>query len=251
MNKSPIDYSIYVLTLGQKGMVWLVAGGVFFSIGYIFYQNLWIALLSSLVSFGFISFRGKQLLRKRKMELNYQFKQGLFSLASSLSAGRSIENAFHESVNDLKLLYTDVNTLIILEFTRIHQKIRNGDNVEKALLQFSQRADLEDIRNFTDVFMICKRSGGNLVEVIRRTANVIGEKIEMEQEIALSVAQKKFESNILTFAPIVIVAVLAFSSPDYMEPLYQEVIGRIIMTLCLGLLGCCWWFTQKIMDIQV
>ncbi|MNR58056.1 hypothetical protein D3C85_1789660 [compost metagenome] len=64
------------------------------------------------------------------------------------------------------------------------------------------------------------------------------------------IAQKRFESRVLVVAPIVIVAVLAFSSPEYMEPLYKGS-GILIMSICLLLLGACFVLTQKIMNIKV
>jgi tight adherence protein B len=87
--------------------------------------------------------------------------------------------------------------------------------------------------------------------VIRRTAAMIGEKIEIQQDIALLIAQKRFESRILSFAPLVIVALLSFSSPDYMLPLYEGYIGKTIMTLALLFLFVCFSVTNKIMNIQV
>jgi tight adherence protein B len=156
-----------------------------------------------------------------------------------------------ETVQDLQMLYANPQTYIIVEFNIIAQKLRNGENVEATLKQFSDRANMEDIRNFSEILAICKRSGGNLVEVIRRTAAMIGEKIELQQDITLLVAQKRFESRILSFAPLVIVAFLSFSSPDYMLPLYEGYIGKLIMTLALALLFLCFIITNKIMDIQV
>jgi tight adherence protein B len=246
-----IDYSVFELSINEKVFALVFSGIVIFMIGYIFYKNVAIALFFSTASFYFLRIRRRQLLQRRRTELTDQFKQALFSISSSLSAGRSFENSIQETIQDLQMLYANPQTYIILEFNRIGQMLRNGENVESALKQFSDRAKIEDIRNFTEVLAICKRSGGNLVEVIRRTAAMIGEKIEIQQDIALLIAQKRFESRILSFAPLVIVALLSFSSPDYMFPLYEGYIGRIIMTLALGLLFICFTVTNKIMDIQV
>ncbi|MEX2461360.1 MAG: type II secretion system F family protein [Paenibacillaceae bacterium] len=246
-----MDYSVYTLTRNEKVFALAISATLIFMIGFIFYKNLGIALVFSTGSYYFLRVRRRQLLLRRKSELNDQFKQALFSLSSSLSAGRSFENSIMETVQDLQLLYANPQTYILVEFNIIVQKLRNGENVEAALKQFSDRADLEDIRNFSEVLSICKRSGGNLVEVIRRTAVMIGEKIELQQDITLLVAQKRFESRILSFAPLIIVAFLSFSSPDYMIPLYEGFTGRIIMTLALAMLFLCFMVTNKIMDIQV
>jgi tight adherence protein B len=191
-----MDYSNYELSFREKVFALLMAASVVFVIGFIFYKDLRFAFVLSTSSFYFLRIRRRQLLLRRKSELNDQFKQALFSLSSSLSAGRSFENSIEETVQDLKMLYANPQTYIIVEFNIIVQKLRNGENVEAALKQFSERADMEDIRNFSEVLSICKRSGGNLVEVIRRTAAMIGEKIELQQDISLLVAQKRFESRI-------------------------------------------------------
>jgi tight adherence protein B len=246
-----IDYSQYDLSMNEKILSLSAASAVIFMIGFIFYENVMIAGLLSISSPYFLRIRRRQLLQRRKNELNDQFKQALFSLSSSLSAGRSIENSITETVVDLQMLYANPQTYIIVEFNLIIQKLRNGENIENAIKQFSQRADMEDIRNFSEVLSICKRSGGNLIEVIRRTAAMIGEKIEIQQDIALLIAQKRFESRILSFAPLVIIATLSFSSPDYMLPLYEGVVGKMIMTFALILLFGCFTVTNKIMNIQV
>lgn len=246
-----INYAAYELSKKEIMLALLASALMVFTIAYVFYKNISIALLFSLSSFYFLKIRRNHLLMRRKTELNDQFKQALFSISSSLSAGRSFENAITEAVEDLQMLYANPQTYIIIELQIIVQKIRNGENVETALKQFSDRANLEDIRNFTEVIAICKRSGGNLVEVIRRTAAMIGEKIELQQDITLLVAQKRLESRILSFAPLGIVALLSFSSPDYMLPLYEGYLGKFIMTIALGLLFLCFIVSNKIMNIQV
>jgi tight adherence protein B len=246
-----LDYRVYQLSFNEKCLTLLLSSAVLFFIGFLFYKNVIIAFCFSMLSFCFLGVRRRQLLARRKLELNDQFKQALYALSSSLSVGRSLENAIAESVKDLQMLYTDSQTYIILEFTAIGHKLRNGENVESALKQFSDRTNNEDIRNFAEVVSICKRSGGNLIEVMRRTAAIIVEKIEIQQEIALLVSQKRFESRILSFAPLAIIALLSFSSPDYMQPLYNGMTGIAIMTGALAFLFLCLVLTNKIMKIEV
>ncbi len=174
------------------------------------------------------------------------------SLSSSLVAGRSIENAFIEVTNDLYLLYPDPDTHIIKEFELINRRLENRETIEYALTDFSQRAGVDDITSFTDVFVTCKRTGGDLVEVIRRTSTLISQKLEVEQEISVMISQKKFESNAISMAPIIIVAILSYSASDYMTPLYRwSDLGPIVMTICLLIIGFSFWISQKIMDIKV
>lgn len=52
-------------------------------------------------------------------------------------------------------------------------------------------------------------------------------------------------------APVGMVALLSWSSPDYMAPLYTLGLGTLIMTGALIILGAVAWGIQKIIDIEV
>ncbi|NLJ19341.1 type II secretion system F family protein [Globicatella sulfidifaciens] len=246
------NYRTYHYSAREFIFLVVISAIFLFFVGYLFYQNIIISILFSSLSFFFPKLYLPRKVQKRKDELSFQFQQALFSLSSSLVAGRSIENAFIEVVKDLYLIYPDPETMIIKEFEYINKRVANREPIEVALKSFSDRADIEDIINFTDVFLTCKRTGGDLVEVIRRTSTMINEKLEIKQEIAVMVSQKKFESNIIAVVPFFIVAFLSYSSPDYMEPLYSWTnLGPIIMTISLVAILFAVWICQRIMNIKV
>lgn len=245
------DYTQYHMSLYEQVFYSLIAGIVLFLIAYIFYQNIYVSIVFSLFGFFYPRIKKNELTAKRKQELLLQFKQALYSISTALSAGKSIENAFKEATSDLKLLYPNPNTYIIQELDIINRRIENGEPIEKALSDFSVRTNIEDIANFTDVFVTCKRTGGDLVEVIRRSSTIIGEKIDIQQEINVLIAQKKFEAKILSVSPFFMIAIVSFSSPDYMQPLYELGIGPVVMTISLGLLALSYWLIKWIMDIKV
>ncbi|WP_235918170.1 type II secretion system F family protein [Paenibacillus lutrae] len=244
------DYNVYQMSPKEQAFTIGITGLVFAGVSFIFYKQLLLSLAGLLLGLLMPRFRRIRLMHLRKERLNQQFKQALYCMSTSLSAGRSVESSFRETWKDLKLLYPDPNCLIVLEFEIIVRRLDNGEPIEKAVADFACRAGTEDISNFADVFITCKRTGGNLVEVIRRTAAIIGDKLEIVQDISVLVAQKRFESRILLAAPIAMVAVLSFSSPDYMAPLYSG-IGPLIMTGGLLVLAACFWLITKIMDIKV
>ncbi|MDK8181843.1 type II secretion system F family protein [Paenibacillus sp. UMB4589-SE434] len=245
-----IDYSIYRLSLVERLSAIILAGVMLGAIGIIFYKNVIMAVLLALLGLLYPKLRRKQLMQKRKDELSLQFKQALYSLSSSLAAGKSVENAFREVLKDLRLLYPDPSTYILREFEIINNRVATGEPIEAALQDFSARADIEDIANFADVFVTCKRSGGDIVEVIRRTANIIGEKLEIKQDISVMIAQKKFEARALGIIPFGLVALLGYMSADYMAPLYTGV-GYVIMTVALVILIGALFLIQRIMNIKV
>lgn len=245
-----ILYEQYKLSLNTLLLLLCLACTCFYVIGYIFFKSIIVSLLFSSAGFLIPNMRRDHLQQKRVTDLNVQFRQALYILSSSLAAGHSVEIAFRQANNDLRHLFPDEKADIRIEFNTIVKRLDNGESIETIMQNFSARTKLEDIQSFTDVFIICKRSGGNLVEVMRNTANIISEKISIQEEIAVMVAQKKLESKILSITPIIFVAVLSYSSPDYMAPLYAGE-GRIIMAVALALLSLCYYVSKKMMEINI
>ncbi|MCL6458219.1 MAG: type II secretion system F family protein [Gorillibacterium sp.] len=246
-----IDYFTVHLSTRQYLLAVLLAGSLMTAIGLLFYANIWVASFFFFSGFFYPRLMMKNKVKKQREQFSSQFRQLLYSLSSLLSAGRSVENAFRDAASDLKMIYPDPKTAILLELERIVRKLEHGENIELALSDLSKRTGLEDIRNFADVFTICKRTGGNLVEIVRRTSNILADKMEVKQDIAVMMAQKRFESRVLGAAPIVVVAFLSFSSPDYMAPLYGNMQGVTIMTVAVVALCVCMWISEKIMDIEI
>ena len=244
------NYNQYEMTFREKWFSFLSAFSVLFVTGYIFYRHIALSCMLACLAALYPKWRVKELIAKRKEELTLQFRQALHALSSAVGAGKSLENAFREIVSDLKLLYPDPQTYIVSEFELINRQVENGTPIEKAVMDFGLRSGVDDLIQFGNVLVTCKRSGGNLVSVIRRTADIIGDKLEIEQEISVMIAQKRFETKVLTIAPIAVVAVLTFGSPDYMEPLYHG-LGHVFMSVSLLLLTACHWWAKKIMNMKV
>lgn len=246
-----IDYNEYTMSNTEKLMYSIVAVVSVFIVAYIFYHSFVLALLLSPIGLFYPAIRKKEIIKKRKNELTLQFKDMLFSLSSSLSAGKSVEMAFRNVLSDLSIVYPDPDTYILRETEYIIRKISMNETVEEALSDFSDRAHLEDIDDFVDVFRTCKRTGGNLIDVIRNTSNIINDKIMIGEEINTILSEKKFEQKVLNVIPILMVLFLTLSADDYMEPLFNSIIGRLAMTASIGLLIIAYFVSKKITDIKI
>lgn len=244
------DYTAYALSRKQHMLAVLCAAGGVLGGGWVFYGHWLPALLLMPAALYAPKLLRAYLLRQRRQALQLGFKHMLFSLSSSLSAGRSVENAFREAEHDLQLLNPGGAGDMIAELRIICVRLEYGQPVEEALRDFGRRSGLEDVGRFADVFSICKRTGGDLVEVVRRTSGIIGEKLEIEQEISVMIAQKKFESRALLVSPFALVLFMNTTAGDYMEGM-RGMGGFLISTLALaGMVGCGIWIS-KIMDISL
>ena len=71
-------------------------------VNYLFYQNKWFLLAIIPVSILYLKFMKKKLIRERKRQLNYQFKEALNALSVAVQAGYSVENAVSACARDLE-----------------------------------------------------------------------------------------------------------------------------------------------------
>jgi tight adherence protein B len=119
-----------------------------------------------------------------------------------------------------------------------------------ALMDFAKRSGIEDIKNFADVFSICKSTGGNLADVVRNTYTIINQKIDIKNEIQVIISEQKLSQKILNFVPFGLLILLSSSSPDYIQPLYSAK-GNLVMFAVLLLLGVSNLVSSKITNIEV
>jgi len=246
-----IDYNEYYLSPKEKVCYLILAALFICGLMYVFYHSLMLSLLFAPLAFLYPPIRAREICEIRKKELNLQFKDALYSLSSSLMSGKSVELAFRDVHQDLTLLYPDPETPIIREMEYIVRRLEMNETLEEALADFACRAHLEDVDSFVDVFTAGKRSGGNMVEIIKNTATIITDKLLIKEEIDTLLAKRKFEQRVLSVMPVAMILLLSWSTGDYMAPVFACWEGRIAMTVSVILLGITHYLTRKIMNIEV
>jgi len=251
INNTLPDYNTYSLSRKEKILYFLEGAAIIYIFSFIFYRSHIFSILLCPLALFYPRIKSRSITEKRKYEINIQFKDMLYSLSSTLSAGKSLELAFKDVLTDLEVLYPYPDTPIIREVEYIIRKIDMNETVEEALCDFAGRVHLEDVENFVDVLRICKRTGGNIVEVLRNTSNIINDKIEIKHEINTLLAQRNLERKVLNLLPPVMVFIISASSYEYISPVFTTIPGRFVMTIAILLLAAAYFISKKIMDIKV
>jgi tight adherence protein B len=249
-SQAQINYQEYEYTLFSWFEIFMQGMIIVGIISFIFYSNI-VAFFTLLpIAFLFPSFKKKNLREKRKEKLNGEFKEAILSLSSSLSAGYSVENACKEAEKEMIVMFGS-NSLIGNELHRIVCGIELNIPVEELLDDLGKRSNLEDVRNFTEVFKISKRTGGDLPSIIRQTVETIDEKMKVREEIITMTTSVRYEGKVMSIIPSGIILYIKFASPDFFEPLYTTLFGRIFMTACLGIYLATIVLQQKIMEVDI
>lgn len=226
------------------------ATGVTLVTGWLFYRSmlatvllapLWIFCWNQMV---------REACRKKEGEFLMQFKDAIQSISASLNTGYSVENAFREARKELLLQYPQ-EARISREMELLNRQLRLQVPVEQALEEFAGRVETDEIRSFAVVFAMAKRSGADMLSIIRDTVNQISGKLEVKREIDLILAARRYEFRVMTAVPYLIIAYLSLSFPEFMEVLYGTPAGKGVMTICLGVYVSAYALGSSIIRIKV
>ena len=207
----------------------LEGAGLVAVIAYLFYDSVYAAFLLVPIIFPYYRRRAKEKRRKDQKELSAQFREALASIITALKAGYSAENAFVECRREMQFQFGE-KAMITAELMGIERGLGNHIPLEKLLAGFAARWKIEEIEEFAEVFAIARRSGGNLPEILGRTASIIQDRMEIDREIDLLLSSRKYEQKIMEGVPFFIIFYLGLSTEGFFSVLYHNAAGAVFMT---------------------
>ncbi|MBQ8627787.1 MAG: type II secretion system F family protein [Agathobacter sp.] len=265
LNNYMINYKVYYMSLGEKVLSFLVTLIIGGAVGLVFYGDLFkvegepttathisnvvvfigVGLLAAKI---FIPAITAKLKEQRDKKLQKQFLDFLETLLVSLTAGNTVNDSFINAERDLQNQYSE-GEMIVRELMEITTGLSNGKTLEEMLISFGDRSNNEDILNFSNVMSNCYRLGGDFKDVVRKTSDIINDKIAVAQEIETKISSNKLQLNAMTLMPIALVAMLKMSSPSFAENL-SSFLGVLVTTVAIGIFVASYFWGQKIVDIR-
>jgi len=216
----------------------------------VFYANPWVSLSTLPAGFAAIPLWMRHKARRKRERFMLQYRDMLYYLSVSLSAGKALEQAFQDGAEALAMQYGSGRCELTLEMRAMSERLRFREPVERVLGDLASRTGLEEIGSFAEVVAIARHAGGNLAEVVRRSVRVLREKIEVQQEMETAWAAKKLEQRLLCVSPVFLVLLVRAGSGDFMAPMYGTWSGRFIMTVALALVGAGYAVGERIMRAE-
>lgn len=245
-----MDYRVYRLSFKEilgYGFLYLVMYLIFAKL---FYDSFLVAAIGILWLPVLFRMKAQELMKKRKEQLALEFKEFITALSASLKTGYSAENALSQAHKDMICMYGE-ESFMSKECLYIEKQLLNNKPLEVLLAEFAERSGEEEIRDFAAVFLIAKRSGGNMANIIRNTTDIIGEKMDVKREIQLLYAAKRMEQSIMNIVPLAMIAFVRITTPGYFDVMYGNPFGILVMTICLVVYAGAFFLARNIIDIEV
>ena len=248
---SEIRYDKYMVDKREKQLLFAGTLVVGTSLSVLLYHNIFFSLVLLFFYIKIQEIYAEYMLARRKRALAEQFKDFLFILSTSIGTGRGMRDAIGEAIPGIVGIYGE-NAILSRELKNMYKRMRIGNEEDVTVLNdFAKRSGSEDIVDFMIIYSTCKTTGASLVDALNKAASVIIDKMTIENEIRTMANRKKNESIILFAMPFIVVLFLNLFSPEYIAPLYESYIGRVIMTMVVAADIFIYSVMQKITNVEI
>lgn len=164
--------------------------------------------------------------------------------------GRALR-AGHTISSSIEMVASEGSEPVASEFRRVFEQQNFGLPLREAMLGLADRVPLPDVSFLVTAILVQKETGGNLAEVLDKTAVVIRERFRLRGQLRVYTAQGRLTGWILAGMPFVMFVLLNLANPDYMKIMFTDPAGRVLMYAGLVLMVVGGWVIRKVIDIKV
>ena len=175
---------------------------------------------------------------------NKQLPDTITLLSNSLRAGSSF-------LQSIELVSRETPPPMGEEMGRVVREVNLGLGMEEALSNLVRRIRSDDLDLMVTAIGVQQQVGGNLAEILDTIAFTIRERVRIKGEINTLTAQGRMSGYLVAFLPIGIAVTLNFINPSFMQPLFTQLLGQILLGVGGVMMVIGFIAIQKIVNIKV
>jgi len=181
---------------------------------------------------------------KRFHKFEELFPEAIDTLARAVRAGHAFTTA-------LEMIANEISEPVASEFRKLFEEQKFGLPVRDALINFTERVPLVDVKFFVTAVMLQRETGGNLAEILDNLSYVIRERFKILRQVRVHTAQGRLTMMLLMGLPPIIVVTMLTMNPSFIRPLFDDPIGHILIVVGLTLQTVGYFVIRRIIQIQV
>lgn len=250
-NKMPVYYKCNMKK--SEHIVMYVLFSILISvIAYLFYHLIPISVVIGFLAGIYVEkMYADSTITKRQKALRLQFSDFLESMNVAVRAGNVEVQAVKSALKDLELSYNEKSDIVKEVKNIILQYEKGGIELKVLFEDMANRSDLEDIRSFATIYGVIEGKSDRFGDILSQTNDIIGDKIEIEQEIETTITSAKSETTTMLIMPIIIVIAMSSMGSGLTESLFNTWVGHVAATIALIIFGLSYVLAVKSSNIEV
>jgi tight adherence protein B len=233
--------------IAQAGLTWskrrfLITGAVLGGAAFLIVLMVDGGLLAAL-GMGFAAGCGlplwllKFLKKRREAKFLAGFPDAVDIIVRGIKAGLPL-------LDSLRIITTDAAEPLKSEFRSILETQAIGMPIGDACGKLYERIPVPEANFFGIVIGIQQKAGGNLSEALGNLSRVLRERKKMKAKIDAMSMEAKASAAIIACLPFAVMILVYITSPQYIELLWTESLGRLMLA------GCATWMSIGILVMR-
>jgi tight adherence protein B len=182
--------------------------------------------------------------RSRFGKFEQELPEALDLMVSALRAGHSLNAA-------MDLVSRESQEPLRSEFRTCFDEQNYGLELRTAMDNMTVRVPLQDLRIATTAILIQKESGGNLAEVLNKTAEVIRERFRLKRQVKVHTAHGRLTGMVIAALPIALLVILYVVNPGMESILWKTELGVKLLYAAGGMMVVGGLIIRKIVNMDV
>ena len=137
------------------------------------------------------------------------------------------------------------------EFRILFEEQNLGLPLRDAMLNLAKRVPLDDVSFLVTAVLVQKETGGNLAEILDKTAFIMRERMRLKGQLRIYTAQGRLSGWVLGLLPFVMFVIMTLLNPKYEQKLWTDPLGLHFVYGGLIMMAIGIFVIRKIVDIKV
>jgi tight adherence protein B len=233
--------------IAQAGLAWskqkyfVISGGIglaFFLIGLLFAGGLLPAVgMAFAGAFGLPLWILKFLKKRRENKFLSAFPDSVDIIVRGIKAGLPL-------LDCLKMITLEAPEPVRSEFRAIIETQAIGIPLGEACGKLYENMPVPEANFFGIVISIQQKAGGNLSEALGNLSRVLRDRKKMKAKIQAMSQEAKASASIIGALPIAVMTMVYITSPTYIELLFTEPLGNVMLACSAG------WMTMGVLVMK-
>jgi tight adherence protein B len=213
LNQANLKWTPGALVLLTIGCFVLPAYLVFLRVQSVI-PSVLLGIASGFIPLGYVMFKRGQRLGK--------FEAGLPDALELMVGALRVGHSFNAAMG---MVTRECPDPVSTEFRITFDQQNFGLDLRAALEGMQDRVPLQDLKIAVTAILIQRESGGNLAEVLEKTAYVIRQRFRLRRQVMVHTAQGRMTGWVLSILPAALGVGLYFVNPEMMSLLWTRPIG--------------------------
>ncbi len=179
----------------------------------------------------------KFLKKRREAEVPQAFPDAVDVIVRGIKAGLPL-------LDSMRIIADDAPEPLRSEFRAIVETQTIGMPLGEACAKLYERIPVAEANFFGIVISIQQKAGGNLSEALGNLSRVLRDRKKMKAKIQAMSMEAKASAAIIGCLPLAVMTLVYITSPQYIELLWTEPMGRMMLA------GCAVWMSIGVMVMR-